>query len=118
MAVSADLTALLIVMLLGTAASPVAMVVTKAKLFRPLRDRIAARSTWLGELFSCPFCMSIWIAGALTAVYMPRPVRSGCVVVDVIVACMLMVVVAALGCGLIFRAYAPMMGASDTEEAP
>jgi len=36
--------------------------VTKERLFEPLRARLGGKTTWLGYLFSCPYCASHWVA--------------------------------------------------------
>lgn len=36
--------------------------IAKERIFEPLRNRLGGRSTWLGYLVSCPYCVSHWIA--------------------------------------------------------
>lgn len=36
--------------------------VAKERIFAPLRERLGGKRTWLGYLFSCPYCASHWIA--------------------------------------------------------
>jgi hypothetical protein len=43
----------------------IAHTVAKERLFAPLRHRLGGKETWLGFLFSCPYCLSHWIAFAL-----------------------------------------------------
>jgi phosphate/sulfate permease len=38
---------------------------TRERVFAPLRDRLGGKETFLGYLFSCPYCASHWIAFAL-----------------------------------------------------
>lgn len=36
--------------------------IAKEEMFRGLRDRCGGRSTWLGYLVTCPYCLSHWVA--------------------------------------------------------
>jgi hypothetical protein len=42
--------------------------ITRERMFAPLRDRLGGKETWLGYLFSCPYCTSHWIAFILVPV--------------------------------------------------
>jgi hypothetical protein len=57
---------------LSTANASVAFTVTEMKIFLPLRQMFKARSYWLGELFSCGYCLGHSSALALTAIYQVR----------------------------------------------
>ncbi len=39
--------------------------IARERLFRGLRERLGGKSTWLGYLVSCPYCVSHWVALAL-----------------------------------------------------
>src|SRR4051812_31519724 len=39
--------------------------IARERLFEPLRRRLGGRSTWVGYLVSCPYCVSHWIAFVL-----------------------------------------------------
>lgn len=47
---------------MGVATGVAALTITRARPIRPLRDWIFLHSLWWGELISCPYCMSHWIA--------------------------------------------------------
>lgn len=47
---------------LALATASVTLTLTRASIFRPWRYWIARKSKWLGKLFSCPYCMSHWVA--------------------------------------------------------
>jgi hypothetical protein len=49
--------------------------IAKEKIFAPLRDRLGGQDTWLGYLFSCPWCVSHWLAMALVPVVGLYPIR-------------------------------------------
>jgi hypothetical protein len=38
--------------------------IANERIFAPLRDRLGGRSTWMGYLVSCPYCVSHWLAFA------------------------------------------------------
>lgn len=63
-------------------AASVSYSVTETKLFRPLRQRIRARSAFLGELFSCGYCLGHWVAFSLVAIYQPRLFESWWLLLD------------------------------------
>ena len=50
----------------------IAQTVSRERLFEPLRNRLGGHDTWLGDLVSCPYCVSHWVAFVLvplTGVY-------------------------------------------------
>jgi hypothetical protein len=36
--------------------------IARERMFEPLRVRLGGKETWLGYLFSCPYCVSHWLA--------------------------------------------------------
>lgn len=53
---------LAILLVLALATSAVSLTVTKSRAFAWLRVPIMRRSRWFGELISCPYCFSHWVA--------------------------------------------------------
>lgn len=96
---------LLVIATLALASSAVSVTVTKAKIFAGLRELIGTKNAWLGELVSCPYCFSHWLAFAATAIYRPVLVDSGFWPLDLAVTAMVMVALAAFSSGLIIRAF-------------
>ena len=98
------------VLALGLAVATVAMTMTKAKVTLPLRERIKKRNEWLGELFSCPYCFSHWVS--LVAVAIARPVLtdSGIYIFDLSISVLVVIALAAMFAGLIYRSIAAMVG--------
>lgn len=47
-------------------------IVTEAKIFKPMREWVKKRNAFLGELLSCGYCFSHWIAFIMVAIYRPR----------------------------------------------
>jgi hypothetical protein len=101
--------ALLLVVFLSLAVSTLSMTITKAKVSKPTRDAIAKRSTWLGELVNCPYCMSHWLAFGIVAIYRPVVVDSGLYVLDIFVSALVIIALASFSAGLIYRAIGAMM---------
>ena len=67
---------LYISILISIAVSVVSMTVTKAVVFKPLRDYVKKKSEFFGELLSCPFCFSFWLALPLQAMFKIRLISS------------------------------------------
>lgn len=55
------------VILFSFATASISFTVTETKLFSPVRAWIKGRSTVLGKLFSCGYCLGRWVALALVA---------------------------------------------------
>jgi len=51
---------------MGVATGVVTLTLTRAKMFLPARRWIIDRSSWWGELVSCPYCMAHWVAAFFT----------------------------------------------------
>lgn len=50
----------------------VSTTIARARVFRPLRRWVKAHSDFFGEGVSCQYCISHWVAFALTLVYRPE----------------------------------------------
>lgn len=50
----------------------ISFTVTETKLFKPLREWVKEKNSFLGEIISCGYCLGHWIALVLVAVYQPR----------------------------------------------
>lgn len=86
--------------ILAFATAAISLTTAKGKIFAPFREWMKARSDWIGELASCPYCTSHWVAIALVAIYRPTLIRSW-VIVDFAVSVFVMVAIAAVISGLI-----------------
>ncbi|MGW8177511.1 MAG: DUF1360 domain-containing protein [bacterium] len=110
-----DWNAVAIVVLLAGACATMAMTLTKAVIFRGFREWVKTKSEFLGELFSCPYCTSHWIAGVLAVVFRPRMIVTN-VVLDVIVSALVIIALTAPWCKLIFWSYSEIVGYEEDEE--
>ncbi len=57
---------------LGAINHQITLIVVESLLFRGVRERVAARSRWLGELVSCHVCFGMWVAFLLAFIFRPR----------------------------------------------
>ena len=61
-----------IVIYLSFVTASISFTVTETKLFKPLREGLKKKISFLGNLFSCGYCFGHWVAFAFVAVYRPR----------------------------------------------
>ncbi|TMD58444.1 MAG: hypothetical protein E6I87_12285 [Chloroflexi bacterium] len=57
---------------LAAACNQITTIVTESLLFKPVRERIAERSSYAGELVSCHLCLGSWVGFVLAALFRPR----------------------------------------------
>ncbi|HSI21265.1 MAG TPA: DUF1360 domain-containing protein [Verrucomicrobiae bacterium] len=95
------------ILYLALAVSALAVTVSKGKVFIPFREKVAKWSSWWGELITCPYCLSHWLALVLVLIYQPRPVQSNIYLLDLLVSTMVVVAISAFSAGLILRAFGP-----------
>lgn len=97
------------VAVLGLAVASVAMIVSRAKVSEPIRHRCFASERriirWIGELLSCTFCASVWVAGITTVMYRPRILPSRTVLADLLVSWFVTVTLGAFLAWGVFWAY-------------
>lgn len=96
--------------ILSLAVAAISFTTSKAVIFRSLRLWIDDRNEWLGELVACPYCTAHWVAFAAVAIYQPRPVNSGALILDLFVSAMAIVAVASIVVGIIFIALKQLGG--------
>lgn len=63
-------------LLLSVVVASVSFTVAEARLFSPARRWFQAKAPLLGELLSCGYCLSHWVALILVVVFRPRPTVS------------------------------------------
>lgn len=93
---------------LALATSAASMTVSKAKVFKGIRAWLRGAWPWLGELVSCPYCTSHWVAVVMVAIWRPRPMDSGLMLLDLAASALAIVTLAAGFSGLIFHAFKDM----------
>ena len=45
--------------------------IVKSVIFRPVREKIKSINNWFAELFSCGYCMSVWVAFGIVFIIQP-----------------------------------------------
>lgn len=106
MPVTYDVSALLLFVWLTLASACLSLTITKGRPLAFLRVWVHGWNQFLGELISCPYCMSHWICGIACAIFMPCIVVTGNPFCDWALATLAMVTVTSWCGGLIYRAYA------------
>lgn len=65
------------IILLAAAVSAVSVTITMASIFDVPRERLKAKSEFWGKLFSCPYCLSHWLAVVGIIFFRPVPIETG-----------------------------------------
>ncbi len=63
---------LFIVFLVAIAVGVIVTTVTKASIFKPLREFLKRKNKWLGKLFSCSYCFSHWVSAIAALFLLPE----------------------------------------------
>lgn len=87
---------------LALATAAISVTVSKARVFASFRSWVASKNAWFGELISCSYCTSHWVALALTAVYRPKLV-SQLTAIDFLVSVFAIVATSAVLSGAIMK---------------
>lgn len=87
---------------LALATSAISVTTSKARVFTSVRSWIASHNKWLGDLVSCTYCTSHWIAIAFVAIYRPVVIKQW-IVVDLVVSMFVTVAISAVMSGLITK---------------
>lgn len=90
------------VAILALATAAISVTVSRARVFASTREWVAAHNKWLGELVSCSYCTSHWVAIAFVAIYRPV-IISQWIVVDLFVSVFSVVAIAAIISGLVTK---------------
>lgn len=61
-----------LIIYLSFVTAAISFTVTETKIFKPLREWIKKKSTFLGDLLSCGYCLGHWVAFVLVAIYRPK----------------------------------------------
>ena len=62
----------MIIVYLSFVAACISFTISETQLFEPLRNWLKTKSSFLGKLFKCGYCLGHWVAFLLVAVYRPR----------------------------------------------
>lgn len=81
---------------LAAAIAALSAIVTLAKISKPFRVWLSNRSSWIGELFSCSYCFSHWVALVVVLWYKPRIMASSVAFIDYFVTWLCLISFAAI----------------------
>lgn len=93
------------IVVMALAVGTVSMTITKANIFEWLRNWIETKNDFLADLFSCPYCMSHWIALGLMFLYRPLILDTGNQWPDLFVSWFALVGLGSLVSGAILRIF-------------
>lgn len=91
--------------ILAMAVSAVSITVSLSKIAAPFRAWVKARSPFIGDLVSCPYCFSHWASLLAVILFRPLPVHTGWVVADGLIAAFAMVSAASWFAYIIIHTY-------------
>lgn len=94
-----------VLVVLGMAVGVVSMTISKASIFERLRVWIDRESEWLGDLVSCPYCTSHWVALVAVIAFEPRPLQTQWDLLDMVAAVFAVTFVSSVACGAIAWAF-------------
>lgn len=87
--------------MLSMATTAIALTITKAYIFSGVRAWVTRKNVHIGELVSCPYCTSNWIAFFLVTMYWFRLIESPFWVLDLFVSSQVIVCIAGVTTKLI-----------------
>ncbi len=90
------------IVMLSLATAAISLTISKARVFTSLRKQIGESNKWLGELISCTYCTSHWVAFALVAMCHPVIVSQK-FMVDLLVTTFVLVALSAIVIGAIMK---------------
>jgi hypothetical protein len=90
------------VTMIALATAAISLTTARGRIFAPFREWVASKSTWFGELVSCFYCTSHWLAIAFVAVYQPVLVQKW-IILDLFVSVFVVVAIAALVSSVVIR---------------
>lgn len=101
-----DMMATLTALVLAVAIAAVSLTITRASIFKPFRLWVEEHSTFFGELVSCPYCMSHWVALVVVSIFKTRVVVSSVPPADYLLTIFFLVSVSCLVAAPVFLAVA------------
>ena len=90
------------VFVLSLATTAISVTISKSEVFSSTREFIAGISHWLGELVSCSYCLSHWVAIVFVAIYKPVIIEKY-FYIDLIVSMFAIVTISAILSGIIIK---------------
>lgn len=91
---------------LALSISAVSFTIARTKVSEPFRVWMKRKSSWFGNLFNCPYCVSHWLSFGAVAIYQPRVIEKY-YPLDLLVTAFVIVALSAWSVGIISRAIKP-----------
>lgn len=98
---------------ISIAVGTLSLTLTKGSIFREVRLKIKQKSIFFGKLFSCPYCMSHWIATITVLIFNLR-LFSAPWLIDILFSVLVVIGISALFFGVIMA----LISFSSDEEDP
>lgn len=101
------------IVIMSIVTATVSYTIAKAVIFEDFRHflhaeaQVSVMGDFFHELFTCPYCLSHWIALILVAVYQPRIIDSGFGPLDFAMSIFVIVTLSTIIGGYLWRAYKP-----------
>lgn len=96
---------LITIIILSAAISAFTSTMSLAGITVSMRDWLMGKNQFLGKLFSCPYCLSHYIALLIIIWYRPVVVMSSSIIIDSIISLFTLVAISAIMTGQIKRAF-------------
>jgi len=93
------------VVVMALAIGTVSMTITKASFFEWFRNWLEDHTDFLADLFSCPYCMSHWVALGVMFLYQPLILDTGNKWPDLMMSWFALVALGSLVAGAISRIF-------------
>lgn len=111
-----DWNTFLAVVVLGMAAAPAVMVISRSKITKGIRKAIGKRSKFFGGLISCPFCTSVWVAAFAVAAFRVPSVLVDKLLIGIVASWLLVILVTAPCAWLVFASHLFMEDPEDPDK--
>lgn len=98
-------------LLLSLVVGCVTLTLSKAWVFKPLRDYLASKSDFLGDLLNCTYCTSHWVSAGVFLVFQPKLLQFP--VTNAILCWLLMVVFGSGALWFIFQCHSAVPSDED-----
>jgi hypothetical protein len=104
------MTIVLQLLLISAAVGACSMTISKGKVFAQAREWLLERAPFLGELVSCPYCTSHWLALFVVVCYHPQLIPNS--ILNFLVLVFTIVMGASVSAAVVYHSYSGM-GSSE-----
>ena len=90
-------------LILSLSVAVIALTLTRAQIFRPLRYWLDDHNEWLADLFYCPYCMSHWASLIVVSLSGVRLIKTSHWIMDLILTVLSVTGTATFLAGIIWK---------------